>query len=311
MGCFAKGCITLVILLMVLGLLVGGFGWYMFRNITAFISPTPVPIRTYPATAEQYQEVIARYTDFIKALNAGQAATLTLSADDLNTLIARDPEFKDVRGKMFMSIEKDELIAETSFPIPEDKRRFGSGGRSRGYFNGRARFAASYSGGELTVFVRKIESMDGKPMSDMMLSFINKADLTQWFNQSMRDERRKGTAWAEAMSKVQKVVIEDGHIVATAVEGTPATNPIPLPGQSPAPVCESERFGVGWQSWSKGSPVAFAAANTPHVRRSRKTKVRYPLTARRSVVEAANRRGRTQPARRVGRAGRYPRPDRG
>ena len=38
------------------------------------------------------------------------------------------------------------------------------------------------------------------------------------------------------MTKVQKVVVENEHIVATAVEGAPATNPIPLPGQSPVPV---------------------------------------------------------------------------
>lgn len=237
MGCFAKGCITVVILILVLGLLIGGVGWYTFRNITAFVSPTPVAIKTYPATEAQYKEVIARYTAFIQALNAGKASTLTLSADDLNTLIARDPEFKDIRGKVYMSIEKDEIVAETSFLIPEDSKRPGSGGTSRGYFNGRARFAASFSAGELTFYVRKIESMDGKPMSDLMLSFLNKADLiAQGFNNAMHDERRKGTAWAEAMSRVDKMVVENGHIVVTATEGTTASNPIPLPGESPAPV---------------------------------------------------------------------------
>ena len=236
MGCFAKGCITLVVVIMLLGLLVGVLGWFTFRNFTTFLSPTPVAIRTYPATDAQYRDVVARYTEFIKALNEGRAATFALSADDLNTLIARDPEFKDVRGKMYMSIEKDEVIAEASFPIPEDSRRPGRGGAARGYFNGRMRFAASYSGGELTLFIRKIESMNGDPMSDLMLSFLNKMDFSKLFNESMRDERRKGTAWAEAMTKLQKVVIENEHIVATAVEGTPATNPVPTPAQSPAPV---------------------------------------------------------------------------
>ncbi len=236
MGCFAKGCITVVVLVMLLGLGVGVLGWYTFRNFPAFISQNPVAIRTYPATEEEYQAVIGRYTDFIKALNKGEAATFTLSENDLNTLIARDPEFKDVRGKVYLTIDKDEIIAETSFPIPEDRRRFGSGSRDRGYFNGRVRFAVSFSGGELTMFVRKIESMDGKPMSDLLISLLNKMDIGQGFTQSMHDARRKGEPWAEAMSRVQKIIVEDGKIVATAVEGAPATNPVPLPGQSPEPV---------------------------------------------------------------------------
>ena len=72
MGCFAKGCITVVVVVMLLGLLARRAGWYVFRNFTPFVSPTPVAIRTYPATDAQYQDVIGRYTDFIKALNAGR-----------------------------------------------------------------------------------------------------------------------------------------------------------------------------------------------------------------------------------------------
>ncbi len=239
-GCFAKGCITVIILLMLLGVGIGAAGWYLMRNITTFVAPTPVPIRTFQATPEQYQEVVTRYVAFIQALNAGKAATFSLSSDDLNTLIARDPEFKDVRGKLYMTVEKDEIVAETSFPIPQDTRRFGRGGASNAYFNGRMRFAASYSGGEASLFIHRIESMKGDPMSDGLLSLLNKADFGNAFNQVLHDERRKGTPWAEAMSKVQKIVVEDGHIVATAAEGEPATNPIPLPGQSPEPTAKPD-----------------------------------------------------------------------
>lgn len=233
MGCFAKGCLTVVVVVMLLGMLLGVAGWYMFRNVTSFVSQTPVSIRTYPATEAQYQNVIGRYTAFIKALNAGQTATLSLSTDDLNTLIARDPEFRNIRGKMYMELKDGEIVAESSFPI-EDKNR--SGRSQQGYFNGRVFFSASYSGGEATMRVRKVESMDGKPMSDGMLWMFNQIDIGKLFTQAMRDERRKGSAWAEAMAKVQKVVVDKDHIVANALEGTPSSNPVPLPGQSPEPV---------------------------------------------------------------------------
>ncbi len=232
MGCFAKGCLTVVVVVMLLIMLSGIAGWYFFRNFPSFISQKPVAIHTYQATDEQYQEVVGRYKAFVQALNAGQAATFSLSGDDLNTLIARDPEFKNVRGKMYFDVKDGEIVAETSFPI-DDKNR---PGQTQGYFNGRVFFTASYSGGEATMHVRKVESLDGKPMSDGLLWMFNKMDVGKVFTEVMRDERRKGTAWAEAIKRVQKVVVEKDHIVATAVEGTPSLNPVPLPDQSPEPV---------------------------------------------------------------------------
>ena len=235
MGCFAKGCITVVIVLMLLGVLIGGVSWYMFNSFKVFISPTPVAVRSFQATDEQFQDVTRRYTEFVQALNAGRAATFSLSADDLNTLIARNPDFKNKRGRIFVDIKDSEIIAEASFPIEDSNTRRRSGGQKM-YFNGRVSFGASYTDGEAAMQVRKVESLDGKPMSDFLLRFFNRLDLGQLFNQAMRDEQRKGSAWAEAMEKVDKIVVENGHIVATAKEGQPATNPVPLPGESPRKV---------------------------------------------------------------------------
>ena len=149
-----------------------------------------------------------------------------------------------MRGKLYMTIEKDELVAESSFPIPENDRRFGSAGASKGYFNGRIRFAASYSGAELSLFVRRIESMSGDPASDLIVSAINKMQPSEGFNASLQDDRRKGTPWAEAMARMQKIVVENDHIVATAVEAAPATNSVPLPGETPEPTANPSDLSI-------------------------------------------------------------------
>ena len=232
MGCFAKGCLTVVVIVMLLIMLSGFVGWYFFRNFPSFVSQEPVSVHSYQATDAQYQDVIERYKAFVQAVNAGQAATFSLSADDLNTLIARDPEFAKSRGKLYMDVKDGELVVETSFPIEDQNRP----GKVQGYFNGRVFFTASYTGGQATMHVRKVESLDGKPMSDGLLWLFNKADVGQIFTSIVRDEKRKGSAWAAAIKNVQKVVVEQDHIVATAVEGTPPTSPVPVPGQSPEPV---------------------------------------------------------------------------
>ena len=234
MGCFAKGCITVVVVLMLLGVLLGGAAWYVFNSFQAFVSTSPVSVRSFQASDAQYQDVTRRYTEFIQALNAGRAATFSLSADDLNTLLNRDPEFKKNRGRMFVDIKDSDIMAEASFPIENNgsSRR----GAQKAYFNGRVYFSASYTDGEAAMHVRKVESLDGQAMSDFLLRFFNRIDISQLFNQAMHDEQRKGSAWAEAMAKVDRVVVENGRIVATAKEGQPATNPVPLPGASPGTV---------------------------------------------------------------------------
>ena len=228
LGCFAKGCITVIIVLMLLGVLIGAVGWYMVNSVKVFISDKPVAVRSFQASDPQFQDVQRRYTEFVQAVNAGKAATFSLSADDLNTLIARDPDFKKDRGRIFVDIKDSEIMAEASFPVENQ------GGRQKAYFNGRVYFSASYTDDEATMHVRKVESLDGQPLSTFLLRFFNQIDIGQIFNQSMRDERRKGAAWAEAMEKVDKIVVEKDHIVVTAKEGEPATNPVPLPGQSPS-----------------------------------------------------------------------------
>ncbi len=234
MGCFAKGCITVIIVLMFLGVLIGGVSWYLYNSFQVFVSDQPVSVHPFQPNEAQYRDVQRRYTEFVQALNAGKAATFSLSADDLNSLFARDPDFKNNRGRIFVDIKGSEITAEASFPFNTDGTQRAGGPKK--YFNGRVSFSASYDDGEAALHVRKVESLDGKPMSDFLLKTFNQMDFSQAFNRALHDAQRRGDAWAEAMGKVDKIIVENDHIVVTAKEGQPAANPVPLPGQSPAKV---------------------------------------------------------------------------
>ena len=158
LGCFAKGCLTVVVVGFILGIMIGGLVWYGIRDLRPYLSRQPAEIRVYPATEAQYQTLEAKIRDFVQTVNDGRQATLTLTADELNTLVARDPQYSSLRGKDFFAIAKDQISAETNTLLndnaPESQRL---------YFHGRVVFDASFVSGDFTVVLRRIEPLNGGP----------------------------------------------------------------------------------------------------------------------------------------------------
>jgi hypothetical protein len=139
LGCFARGCLTLLIFAMVLAIAgFAGMYWGLHRHSALFygsywlaktrsIADAPTPITEFSASDQLTQLVRERWQDFEQKARAGQPAAIELSADDINALIAIS---KDVRGKMFASIDGDQLRLQASVPIGEIL------GRPGYYFNG-------------------------------------------------------------------------------------------------------------------------------------------------------------------------------
>src|SRR5256884_2917162 len=128
MGCFARGCLTLVVFAVVLGIACfAGMYWGLHRHSAIFhglywltkthaIAQSPVPIPEFTASDAQIQSVHERCQDFEQKARAGQPAELELTPDDFNTLIATN---RDARGKVFASIEEDRLRCQASVPLGE------------------------------------------------------------------------------------------------------------------------------------------------------------------------------------------------
>ena len=103
-GCFFYGCITVSILtvLSVVGIY---FGFrYAMKKLQAlaeeYTEPTPVAIQVVELPTDRLQALQARLAEFKRAMDAGLAGqTLTLSADEINGLIASAPEVKELKGK--------------------------------------------------------------------------------------------------------------------------------------------------------------------------------------------------------------------
>ena len=127
MGCFGKGCLLLLglILLLVVAFVVGGYVGVKY----VVTSDKPVEIPAVVASAEEQQVVRERWDEFAKASRGEQPAAtspapapttqqqpaqIQYSAQELNQLIAAN---KKARGKAFVSIENNVGHVQVSIPL--------------------------------------------------------------------------------------------------------------------------------------------------------------------------------------------------
>jgi len=139
LGCFARGCLILLIFAIVLAIAgFAGMYWGLHRHSALFygsywlaktrsIAEAQTTVPEFSGSDQQTQRVRERWEEFEQKTRAGQPAEIELSADDINALIATT---EDVRGKMFASIEGNQLRLQMSVPIGQFL------GRPGYYFNG-------------------------------------------------------------------------------------------------------------------------------------------------------------------------------
>ncbi|MCO8122313.1 hypothetical protein NHH03_11230 [Stieleria sp. TO1_6] len=149
---------------------VGGY-WFLSSQITKYTSETPIDLPTVEYSAEQLAELDSRVESFREKLNEGETPEqdLVLTADDINAMISKN---KDLKGKVFVKIEDDQVKGDVSIPI--DKL---PGGKGR-FFNGAASFDVSMDGGVLIVTVDQA-TLNGEPIPEAILESFRKENLAK------------------------------------------------------------------------------------------------------------------------------------
>jgi hypothetical protein len=162
LGCFARGCLIVLVFAIVLGIACfTGMFWGFQRHSaivhgiywlakTHSIADSPVPVPEFSASDTQIQSVRERWQDFEQKTRAGQPAEIELTADDINTLIATNP---DARGKVFVVIDGNQLRLQTSVPFGELIGR-------RGY----------YFNGNITVEFKGAESLENPQLNRIIVN---------------------------------------------------------------------------------------------------------------------------------------------
>ncbi len=204
LGCFARGCLILCIFAIVLAFACfAGMYWGLHRhsailyglywlNKAHAIADAPASVPQFTPSDAQIQSVHERCEDFEQKARAGQPAELELTADDLNTLIATNP---DARGKIFASIDGNGLRFQASVPLE------GFIGRPGYYFNG-----------DITVALKGAESLENPQVGGISVNGeLLPSDLLNWKYRSKR--LRDYLANYRNGSGVGTIEIRDGMLI--------------------------------------------------------------------------------------------------
>jgi hypothetical protein len=205
-GCFFYGCITgLVLLVIVLGALMVGLH-YVRKMVNQFTDAQPMELPTVQMPQEEIDKLKQRFEAFQKAVREQRPTEpLILAADDINALIASGPKRPDLKGKLYVGLEGDQVKGEVSVPL----REIGLGMFKGRYLNGSATFNLSFTNGMLWVAPQTI-IVKGRPVPEMYMQEIRKQNLAA----SLANE----PAAVAVLQGLQEIQVKDGKLVAVPKE---------------------------------------------------------------------------------------------
>jgi hypothetical protein len=211
MGCFAKGCLTLLIIGFILIAGVIGGSWYLYvKTVDNLTSHAPADVHVEPPSASQFQSAENSMERLRKAIDQNKETTVEFTAADLNALFARDPDFSDWRGRVRIEMANSTMTIALSaplnfIPLPRMKNR---------WFNGTARFSFIYEYGTFSFDIKSAEA-GGHHVPDVFLSSSSISSFNDSMNRSFRDTLKDNDRGSEFWNHVKKMSLEGDKLVVT------------------------------------------------------------------------------------------------
>lgn len=115
-GCCGCGCLFLGLLALLLIALIAIGGYEASTTGIKFTSSHPSNIPTFDSGEEVYNSTMQKLVSFGHDVNAGIPATLRLSTDEINTLIAHDPEFSRNKVHAYFNLTGNQSTLKSCIP---------------------------------------------------------------------------------------------------------------------------------------------------------------------------------------------------
>jgi len=205
-GCFKKmcfGCLTVVLLLAVGGFLAyRGVKGALVRMTAQYTEAAPVELPAVTPLPEAERNALYQRVDaFAKAVRAGEARQIGLTAREINALVQKSPE---LAGRLHVEIDGDRIRGDASVPLDQIVDAGFLKGR---WLNGSVGLSVSTVAGRLVVFMDEL-SVRGKPVPAQMMSMLRTKNLAE---KAMENPKA-----AAVLRRIESVRVEDGRIVISA-----------------------------------------------------------------------------------------------
>jgi hypothetical protein len=203
-GCWKYGGIGCLIII-ILAIIGGYFAYKGVKGVLGdltekYTSVKPMDLPKLDASQDEVAATMERVGTFTNALKANEnAEPLTLTSKDINVLIQNHPEWKEMAGKVYVTIEGNQVNGQISMPLSEIGKMFQ--GR---FLNGSASFNIGMESGRLLMFLNSAE-VGGKPIPEEIMNGIRAKNLAE--------KSYKKPEVAAMMKKLESITVKDGSLI--------------------------------------------------------------------------------------------------
>ena len=204
-------------------MLVVGAAWYFTNQVIGmYTSSAPSAVRIEAPSEAQYAAASAMLEQMRTAAARNEAGTFEFSAADVNALIARHPNFTELRDKVRVDIEGENMLVDLSVPLAG----VAFPGLSKRWLNGAAKFGLNYDDGSFDFALRSVTANDREIPVDVLPAIDTSFDDA--VNTGFKTSQQKNRASEELWEHIKSMRIVDNKLVVTTKPADPAA-PEPAP----------------------------------------------------------------------------------
>lgn len=207
------GClIALVVFFVMAGLALFGVYQLFGGAIETYTDTEAAALPPVEVSPEHAAELESRVEDFMAALDGTMSMNaLVLTGNDINVLIRRHPDFKELGESVYVSVEGESIKGEISLPLDvlEVPDIFGLKGR---YLNGSATFTVNFAAGRLSVFIEDL-SVRGQSVPEQFMGALRQHNLAQGVMENPE--------FSEVFEHIDRIAVEDSMVKVMLKEGKP------------------------------------------------------------------------------------------
>ena len=204
-GCFGCGCaIAIVLLLLFVGFFVAG-GYTLYHRAIDLTDPAAAPVPQSTSSDDVYTGASQKVTQFENAFESRQPASLHLSADEINALIARDPNFTNLRGHFFVSLQGSEATVQCDVQLGTYENVV----LADRYFHGNVAFGVSVDPDTHSLLF----DIHGMQIKDQPVPPSSAQSLSQVVNQTVNQKLQQNQIARDFIARVTKLDIENNELV--------------------------------------------------------------------------------------------------
>ncbi len=206
------GCTTMFVLLLVgLAMIIGVSWWGFGQLVNQYSSREAISIQTETSEAD-FATANEKVNTLQQAVRSRKSVTIQFSAAEINALIARHAEFRDLRGKFRVALADSNMTLDMSVPLrgidlPTIRNR---------WLNGTARFGLIYHDGNFNLALHSLSANDRQfPLDALGSTFATLIDdqANEYIGRSRRENQRTNEFW----ENLKTLAIIDDKLVLTTL----------------------------------------------------------------------------------------------